>query len=218
VAGLFVLATPGVAVASSGLLDDPVEGIKDAVAPVGETVDEVTAPVRDTVSDVTKPARDTVTDVVDGVVEKVVDPVTEVLDDPTQPITDIADPTKPTVLPPVDPRRPTATTNQRTPRPAGRRDTPVTTKAASTRRTPAGAVVRDTAPLPAAPAAQVERVAKAGEPPSSVADAVADAARAFRFPLLLSAAVALFLAVQHRIDRRDPRLRSNPADEELTFA
>jgi hypothetical protein len=47
---------------------------------------------------------------------------------------------------------------------------------------------------------------------------VRDAATTFRFPLLVAAAVLLFLAVQSRLDRRDPKLASAAPDEDLWFA
>jgi len=41
--------------------------------------------------------------------------------------------------------------------------------------------------------------------------AVQAVAQTFSFPLALMVAVLLFLVVQHRLDRRDPKLRSGPA-------
>ena len=42
-------------------------------------------------------------------------------------------------------------------------------------------------------------------------EAVQAVATTFTFPLGLMLAVLLFLFVQHRLDRRDPKLRSGPA-------
>ena len=42
-------------------------------------------------------------------------------------------------------------------------------------------------------------------------EAVQAVAQTFTFPLALMLAVLLFLFVQHRLDRRDPKLRSGPA-------
>jgi hypothetical protein len=42
-------------------------------------------------------------------------------------------------------------------------------------------------------------------------EAVQAVAETFSFPLALMLAVFLFLFVQHRLDRRDPKLRNGPA-------
>jgi hypothetical protein len=52
--------------------------------------------------------------------------------------------------------------------------------------------------------------------PLAVVRAVGRAAEPFAFPIALVAAVAAFLVVQGRIDRRDPKLAA-PPDEQLGF-
>jgi hypothetical protein len=45
-----------------------------------------------------------------------------------------------------------------------------------------------------------------------IAEGVTDAARRFAFPMTVAGLAALFLLVQGRLDRRDPKLATAPID------
>lgn len=205
-------------------VDAVLEPVRETAKPVTDTVDEATKPVRDAVEEAVKP----VTDTVDEVTEPVTDPVTDV----TDPITDVGDP----VTKDPDPQRPTPTTvappiRQRTPDRQPAAQSPQRKRRASdagpARGRPAGAPtvvpVRPrqftaAAAIASRPGRDVVVRADAPPTPAGVGDAVAEASRAFRFPLLLAAAVLLFLGIQGRLDSKDPKLAAPVVDEELTFA
>lgn len=201
---------------------DPVPGtVKDPVRDVGNVVDPVTDPVTDPVRGVVDPVTDTVKEPVRDAVDTATGSIGEPVRDVVEPVTDTGTnprPDGPSVI--GDPAVPTGSgvatavqrRNGRT-ADAGRRDPrevariPVPTGASA----PAGDA-----------AAQNSMASTAGEPgetPLATAGRVArEAVEAFRFPLLVGAAVLLFLAVQSRLDRRDPKLAAPAADEELQFA
>ena len=192
--------------------DKVVDDAKDAAEPVTDKVRDPVDPVKDTVDDVTKPVRDAVDEVTNGV-DEVIDPVTDTVVPPPGRNTDgggrVQGDGEGSVRTGVGSQATRRTTaGDRTP--SSERDDRADTPARRTRRatTVPGSV------QPRTPA-QV-RAAQSRPAPQSIADAVADASRAFRFPLLVAAVVALFLAIQSRLDGRDPKLAA--ADEELTFA
>ena len=192
--------------------------VKDTAKPVTDPVTDVLKPVTDTVDEATKPVTDTV--------DEVTKPVTDKLGDATKPVTDV-------VAPPQGGRDhgttgisvgSTSTTGtkgsagDRGPRnrdttdstaPAGRKQRGAAARRASAQRPTAATADPRTTPVSAR--------TKHGASDRSVADIVGDVSRAFRFPLLLMAALALFLAAQSRLDGRDPKLSAG-ADEELSFA
>ena len=237
-----VLSVPGWAWAEAAPLpgtplpskDDPVPAdtvtktIEDVLAPVRETAQ----PVTKTVGDAAKPVTDTVPEVTEPV-RDLTEPVAEVVD----PVTDVVnpEPQRPDPRPPTgrDPTTGPSTTldadslppPQRMSQPtAATPHRPTLSRDSTTRRRPQttlpGAlrndVVAPTADLRltgAATAATIE-----GSALDEVRQAVVEASRAFRFPLLLAAAVLLFLALQGRLDARDPKLAQTAPEQELTFA
>lgn len=209
---------------------ETVKPVTETVDPVTKTVDEAVKPVKDTVREVTEPVRE-----VTEPVREVVDPVTDVVD----PVTDVVDPDprRPDPRPPTGgtegetfvppPGRTTTTTpdrrDQARPRTDVRRPAPAR---AEGRRRPAPAPSALPAALrndrevtaaarPVAPAVHANPGRQSV--PDAIARAVVDASRAFRFPLLLAAAMLLFLAIQSRLDARDPKLAQTAAEQELTF-
>ena len=244
-AACIVLSVPGFAGASESLLSrtgvektaaDTVSGAADTVentvdsvldsTGADETTSGVTDRVRDTTNSVTDPVKDALKPVTDTV-DKVTKPVTDTIDDATKPVTD-------TVAPPsgrgdrgstgisVGTTSTTSTT--------GTKRTTVGDRGPRSRDTaaPSGRKQRAAAGQRPRRARQTPATAQPGTTPvsarsqqsaadRSVADVIADVSRAFRFPLLLIAAVALFLAAQSRLDGRDPKLSAG-ADEELSFA
>ena len=241
--GCLLLAVPGLASAAPGTpdagVDPPVPPVKDTVTqtvesvldpvrqtakPVTDAVDGATSPVRKPVDEATGAVTDTVT----KAVTEVVDPPTGVTDpDPTvkDPVVRDPDPATGTGVPPshdvaggrrqtdpsASPRRPSGQDAQATPdREAGGAGRLAVLLRQSRRDSPAATgTVPPAAPAPDVPARSV---------PEQVKQAAIDASRAFRFPLLLAAAVLLFLGIQARVDARDPKLSARAVDEELTFA
>lgn len=196
-----VLTLPGIAVASTDLLDEPVPPVLDPAQTTEQVKDTVNS-VIDDADALTGGAVKAVTDTVDDVTSTVVDPGGSTADPPTG---TVREPRETGVAPSAG----TAATPAREATIPGRRKAVGNTAAADG---DAGAIPRPRAPVPAP---------LTSDPPASergVAGAVADASRAFRFPLLLAAAVLLFLAVQQRMDARDPKLADVPEDEELMFA
>ena len=208
---------------------DVIEPVADAVEPVTEVVD----PVTDTVTDVVDPVLDTgtdpVRDVVGTVTETVADPVTDVVGPVTDTVPDPL-PDGPSVI--DDPAVPTgsgvATNGNRgvfSPASAQGRNEPAARAGMVPRdlRTAVGLPLLPGAGAPAGAAtAQRSIAATAGAPEetplATAGRVVREAVEAFRFPLLVGAAVLLFLAVQSRLDRRDPKLAAPAADEERQFA
>lgn len=192
------------------------------VDPVTDTVDEVTKPVTDTVKTVTKPVTDTVKDVTASVTGTVVDLLTNDTDPgDTDPVG--TDPTSPTHA--ADPSGDTEALPSR--REAAPRTAPVAPPASTTsgRDSPSAvdaALARRQLAAEAAAVSDVGRNDQAQRATPSVMEeirrGVEDAVEAFRFPLLLAAAVLLFLAIQRRLDARDPKLADAEGEQELTFA
>jgi hypothetical protein len=209
--------------------------------PVGTTVDAVTdtAPLPG-LTDATKAVTDTVEDAADDVVkdvpQPVKDPVRRVVDSVVAPVRRVTAPVTDKVNTVIDRIRDGSSTG-----PAAGSDTPGDTPAtrhhrhATTQPTtprdrvrhraesgPARRLSRAGAPDPgpskAAPHATGSRPTPQRGAAQSVAQAVVDASRQFRFPLLLAALVLLFLGIQNRIDGRDPKLAAGPEEEELVFA
>ena len=229
------MTIPGLASADTNLLDAPPVPVPETSPPPLDPVQETVESVLDPVKDATKPVKDAVKPVTDPV-DETVGTVTDEVDKGTTPVTDIVDePTKPvtdgtggaTTIPP-----PVSTSGGRPDR-----SVPLTSADDVTRRRrvhnfEAGVAARSVAPAPAAidaasrPATTTARaVAAADSVPAStesaaeqIGQAIVDASRAFRFPLLVAAAVLLFLAIQGRVDGRDPKLAYATDDEELMFA
>lgn len=235
-AGCFVLAAPGWAFA--GAVDQATAPVVDAAAQTGTTVppavdavEETIESVLDPVDDATTPVGDAVGDALGGVTKPVRDPVDKVRDDVTGSVPDgkvgIPDP----VDDPPTGGADRATTPVGVPDPANGHSAPAGPGRANSRvrdaragraplvpsaREPSSTALRSAAVVRRQP---VERTASSsGSSAEQVARAVADASRAFRFPLLLAGALLLFLAVQGRIDSRDPKLAQRSDDDELMFA
>ena len=74
------------------------------------------------------------------------------------------------------------------------------------------------APLdpPDGPSAVIQPAAEVGEDEErSLGESAIEAAKDFAFPLLLTVLVGAFLAVQHRVDRHEPKLVLAPVDHEF---
>ena len=233
-----VLSLPGFASAAtldSSLVDKTVERTVESVIEGGKSGAGAVAPVRDAVPDPVKEAVKPVTDTVDRATK----PVTDRIKDSVTPVTEVVDETVDkvrngsgsTVAPPTttDPLAPVGQVTTREPATsdssAGRQRTDADRRTSPKGREQRGggsrrAQKRDAVSAPPQEVLPVERsrrTAVRSPAPTTIGGAVAEASRAFRFPLLVAAAVALFLAVQGRLDGRDPKLSAR-ADEELTFA
>ena len=209
----------------------PIDTVEETIESVLDPVQDATKPITDAAKPVTDPADKTV-DTVTDTIDEGTTPVTDVIDDPKNPITDGNGSGGTTRNPPPDP-----TSDDR----PGGSLAPVTGGDVATRSGGTGPAVRAPSRLPAGgPAAAVMRARPAGAAPGDaaaspasvggvvsasttsaaeqVSRAVVDASRAFRFPLLVAAALLLFLAIQGRVDSRDPKLAHSKDDEELMFA
>jgi len=233
-----VLAAPGWAGAATGDLDGRVGEPDDRLVPqvtapvvdqralddvrraVGQTatttVDAVTETVTKVSEPLPKPVRDAVAPVVDAVQDSVA-PVVDDVRDVTRPVTDAPDPGP---RPDRDRDRPAAggappappagTSTAERPAPAGPAE-----PAPRADRRPAVPAPRD---QPAAAAAQADAPPPpSGAPHDGPVRTLIEAAEPFTFPLTVAALVLLFLAVQGRIDARDPKLGAAADAEELVF-
>ena len=243
--GCLALTIPGLASADSGVLDaaqvsvpdavdetlnkggtpspPPLDTVEDTIESVLDPVDDATQPVKDAVKPVTDPVDDTV-DTVTDTVDEGTTPVTDIIDDPTKPVTDGTGGTTtrpPPVFTPDDRqgrsgRAPGDDITER------RRERAIAPGAPSRRIAPAPVAV-DRGARPALSPARADATTRSaptsgGSAAQQIGQAIVDASRAFRFPLLVAAAVLLFLAIQGRIDGRDPKLAHGGNDEELMFA
>lgn len=189
------------------------------VDPVTETVEEVAKPVTDTVKTVTKPVTDTVKQVTTTVVDVITDDNEPTGTDPTS-RTPIGDPSGNTDTEAAPARRGAA------PRTAADAPPASSTRARTSGRASPTAVdaalARRQLGAEATAVSDVGRSAPAQRAAPSVVEeirrGVEGAVEAFRFPLLLAAVVLLFLAIQRRLDARDPKLADAEGEQELTFA
>lgn len=239
-AGCLLMAVPGWASAATIPLDDPVDPVKDTVTktvesvldpvretakPVTDAVEEATQPVRKPVEDAARTAIDAVKEVTDSAPD-VVDPVTDVVDpDPevTDPVTENPDPPPSTdgVVGGRGSRGPSGREPASARRPRAERPTRATPQPGTGGAAELDVLLRQSlreAPAATAPAAPFGAQPPARSTAEAVKQAALDASRAFRFPLLLAAAMLLFLGIQGRLDARDPKLAAPVVDEELTFA
>lgn len=233
---------PGWASAATGPIDDPVDPVKDTVTktvesvldpvrktakPVTDAIEEATQPVRKPVDDATRAVTDTVKEVTDPVPD-VLDPVTDVVDpgaEVTDPVTENPDPGTRSEGSVGGRGGDGPSRTGQEPAPA-RRARPRQTTPAGLQRDTGGAAGLDVllrqslreAPAATAPAATRGADLPARSTVDAVTEAALEASRAFRFPLLLAAAMLLFLGIQGRLDARDPKLAAPAVDEELTFA
>lgn len=232
------LAVPGLAGAaapSSSLLDKTVDKTVDSVLDAGKTANDavpgVTDAVPDPVKEAVKPVAETVDRTTKPVVDAVSDAVAPVADDLEETVDGVREPTRNTVVPPegaTDPNPPRVPTTITDRKPASdaedteRRGTADDSRRQRNRAAAAQTTTRRSRTARKSMSADTAGVrANAGDPsarPDTIGGVVADASRAFRFPLLLAAAVLFFLALQNRLDGRDPKLSAGRADEELTFA
>ena len=223
-----VLAAPGWASALElgGVSVDPISNadntpvppVLDPTKPVTDVVDDV---VDKAVGGLPDPVKDPVQEVVDGVIE----PVREITDPATDKVETIVDRVRngATVVPPpandtvVRPSGGQVTTHPTAPRTRERArpraEAPPVDRRVPTADIRAARAATDPAPrIIAAPKAPQRSAAE------GLAQAVVEASRQFRFPLLLGALVLLFLGIQNRIDSRDPKLAAATEEEELVFA
>jgi hypothetical protein len=188
-------------------LDCVVDEAKKVVEEVPAIVDEV----EETVEDVTSGTEEVVKDVVTGAKETVDDVVRETVEPPGAP--EVRDPGVGSTVPPAGRGAPEVVRDV-----GGRR--PVTDSGSRTEP-----VARRIDPLPrralpvAAPAAEAPTETTAAADPVAQGESgsrdLAEAARQFAFPLLLSLLVAGFLFFHGRVDRRDPKLTLAPVDTDL---
>ena len=184
-------------------VDQADKTVEETVNDVPEVVEEVTDPVEETVDQVEETVEDTGGDVQETV-DETLDPETGGVDQPS---------------PPTDPdnRRPGDKGDDRKGRPRDeQRD--IRSRGGAWRpddrssRPPAGS----NEPAPARLTASSQLEAPAGD--GGLGESAIEAIKDFAFPLILTILVGAFLAVQHRFDRRDPKLVLAPLDHDyLSF-
>ena len=220
-------------------ITDPVAEVVDEAEktvttdPIPAPVADPVKPVTDKITSVTKEAADTVAPVT-KVVDEATKPVTDVTGETTDPVTDIVDDivdgavAPGVVTPPTQPR----TTAGGRPQPRtergegdGERDQRPAREPASSGARDAGSLTFPQSIVAGASASVAERAATASSGTSDVATgsaaervgrAIVEASRAFSFPLAVAALLLLFLAIQGRVDARDPKLAATE-EEELVF-
>lgn len=213
---LFVGALPAAAQAPvevGGPVIEEVDKITDGpVDVVEEIVEEPTGPVEEIVKETEQVVDETVTKVEDGVEEVVSQPLLGTdPESPTQPgPSDPSDPSDPTTPQPGD-KTPTGGSNSGRNGPEARRsDRVLSTFAARGGRDNGAVDGRSTIIEPVLPRiAALEEAPQASAmdrfPPSSPLTP-AEAAQRLAFPIAMTGAVVLFLLLQGRFDRRDPKL------------
>ena len=207
---------------------DTTEPVTDTTKPVIDTIRDTTKPVTDTIRDTTKPVTDTVQPVAGPTIDAAADithPVTDGLRDVGRPVPNLVDDgglLGPGGSPVLDPAagRPGEARGGPGAGPAADIGDVADDRAGSA--VPDGALAPDDGSLGGAsgplPAAVVAGARDTGVSLEDVARGIAGASRQFSFPLAVAALVLLFLAVQGRIDARDPKLAGRPDDDELSFA
>jgi hypothetical protein len=228
----FLMAlTPGPArAADCGLLgtscvvDTVEETAGGAVSTVQETVDE-------TVDDVVTVAEETVDETVDqvgAVVEETVDTVKKTTDKVVDTVDDTVDTVDDTVqaLDPVVPAPPDGDSEQEANEPSGsgsRPDTkPTVVRPDRPHRSPPTleevALVSGTSPASDTVIVTGTASTSPFDPLEPFAASLPDVARALAFPLVLVGLVLAFVAVQNRLDRKDPKLAlATTTPDVLTF-
>jgi hypothetical protein len=182
--------------------------VADPVTAVQDTVDQATTTVDDTAAAVTDQANQAV-DTVTGIVEQTPDPIDPgVIDDPTGILPDVLGTTV------TDPSGPGATKADGG---NGAAIGPGGAKPAS----PAGPLGFGRGPVFGPVAAQISSTPAASLtiPRQGLFDRIGslaiEAAEALAFPLALAVIVLLFVAIQNRIDRKDPKLALAPVAPDL---
>lgn len=209
------------------VLDPVTETVEEVIAPVTETVEEVVDPVTETVEGVLDP----VTETIDEVISPILDPVEEVLDPVLDPVEDVIPP-----IPGGTGDQPAGAGETDTPPPGAPVPVPDGTDPPMSRTAPApgdpsndgvgvpdvlgasssplsglgGLPVTGGAPVgPASSADVVELTVPSGvRPPGSMLgfSGGAEAAKRLAFPLLLVVLAFVFVVMENRLDRRDPKL------------
>ena len=193
--------------------------------------DQTTKVVKDTVEsappveDVTEEATDTANETVDTVEETVTDTtkdVTETVDETLNPEEGSVD----TPPPPEEPREPGPGKGNQGPNRNGPGERRGERGEERDERRPSGTgPVQERSvrpdlnqPLPAGSLARTSSKEILPADEDGLAESVLEAAKDFAFPLILTLLVGTFLAVQHRFDRRDPKLALAPvAHDYLSF-
>jgi hypothetical protein len=192
---------------------DPVTAVQDTVDQTTTTVDNTAATVTDQASKTVEP----VTDAVKGVLGQVPDPPDPgVIDDPTGVLPDVPDVLGSTVTQPSGPGATKSDGNGTTTVPGGGNSRTAGGGAVSPLSFGRGPVVGPVAapPISVTPAASQTIPGRGlfeliGSLPIEAKAAV------LAFPLALALIVLLFVAVQNRIDRKDPKLALAPVAPDL---
>jgi hypothetical protein len=192
---------------------DPVSAVQDTVNHTTTTVEDTAATVTDKVNETVEP----VTDTVKGVLGQVPDPPdTGVIDDPTGILPDVPDVLGSTV---TQPSAPGATkpggngnatgTGGGNPRSAGGGGGAVSPLSFGR-----GPVIGPLAP-PISLTPAVSQSIQRGGLFDQIGSLAIEAAKELAFPLALALIVLLFVAIQNRIDRKDPKLALAPVAPDL---
>lgn len=188
----------------AGTVEEVVDEVTDAADPivdtVTETVDEVVGTVEETV--------DPIVDTVEETVDEVVGTVEDIVEDTIDPIGGVE---------PVEPVAPTEGVPDRREGSGGTRaelDEPADVPAVRRTDAPVGLGSFDVT-LTSAP--QLEPTAGIGLRGfrDGTGSAFANVIQGLAFPAILALVVAIFLAVQNRIDRRDPKLALAPVGPDV---
>lgn len=184
-------------------VDQANKTVEETVKEVPEIVEEASDPVEETVQQVEKTVDDTTSDV-QQTVDETLNPGSAEVEPPS---------------PPSEPKNPPAG--------GGKKDDPRGNDRVRGQDTDTnGSAWRpdrssDAGRSPAGTALETLTSSSELERPSEdkgLAESILDAARDFAFPLILTILVGAFLALQHRFDRRDPKLVLAPLDHDyLSF-
>jgi hypothetical protein len=231
VLALLVVAFAATGEASACPVTQPTCALEDAQKTVDSTVDKV----KDTAGDVTETVDDTAGETVDKV-EDTVDKVEDTAGD----VTETVDKTTDQVLNPTDPKVPTKPEVREPDKPgkpngpnAERGETREKDRVKSHNQTrgdvrngrnasgdPLGGLrdhrlATDSSRQPGLVEAAHTSTAMPQRPLESFSRDALDAVKKFAFPLLMTLVVGIFLLVQSRIDRRDPKLALAPLDHDM---
>ena len=188
---------------------DPVPAVQDTVDQTTTTVEDTAAAVTDQVNETVEP----VTDAVKGVLGQVPDPPDPgVIDDPTGILPDVLGST---ITQPPTPGATNSGGNGTTNGPGGVNSRTVVGGGAVSPSSFGRGPVIGPVPAPISLSPAVSRTIPRHGLFEGIGSLAIQTAKALAFPLALAVIVLLFVAVQNRIDRKDPKLALAPVAPDL---
>ena len=211
VSAFVLMSVPAMACAVTDLSCLP-QTVADPVTAVQDTVDQTTTTVEDTAATVNKTV-EPVTDAVTGVLGQVPDPPNPgVIDDPTGILPDVLGST---VTQPSDPGATNPGGNGTATRPGEVKSRTVGGGGGAGLSSFGRGPVIGPVAAPISPTPVVAQSIPRGGLFDRIVPLAIEAAKALAFPLALAVIVLLFVAVQNRIDRKDPKLALAPVAPDL---